>query len=187
MSTLTQYYNPTLFIFQIEIIYQDILLSLMFSLSQGFPYSELCQYFDEQTYSDIKSPNTHPRYENYYWEYFAESINDCQIYKRQTAQKWIAHEENMKKSLRKLEVVRNSVENGIYFGSLNTIEKVPEFENLIKYSIAALTMSFEVAALHFEIFLEYKKIWNVLMSDIIKAYKEKTSINKLFPSNFIKL
>ena len=86
----------------------------------------------------------------------------------------------MKKSLKKLEVVRNSVENGIYFGSLNTIEKVPEFENLIKYSIAALTMSFEVAALHFEIFLEYKKIWNVLMSDIIKAYKEKTSMNSFF-------
>lgn len=175
MTTLTQYYNPTLFIFKIEIIYQNILLSLMFNLTQTFPYSEIYQYFDEQAYTDIKYANSHPKYENYYWEYFAESINDCQIYKRQTAQKWIAHEENMKKSLKKLEVVRNSVENGIYFGSLNTIEKIPGFENLIKYSIASLTMSFEVAALHFEIFLEYKKIWNVLISDIIKVYKEKTS------------
>ena len=147
----------------------------MFNLTQSFPYSDLCLYFDEQSYTDIKAPNNHPKYENYYWEFFSESINDCQIYKRQTAQKWIAHEESLKKALRKLEVVRNSVETGLHSGSLNTLEKIPDFDLLIKYSITALIMSFEVAALHFEMFLEYKKLWNVLISDIIKMYKERTS------------
>jgi len=175
MTTLTQYYNPSLYIFKIEICYQNILLSLMYILTQSFPYSDLCQYFDEQVFTDFTTTSKHPKYENYYWEFFAEAINDCQIYKRQTAQKWIAHEDGLKRALRKLEVVRNSVETGIHYGSLNTLEKVPDFDLLIKYSINALIMSFEVAALHFEMFLEYKKLWNVLISDIIKMYKEKTS------------
>lgn len=176
MSTLTQYYNPSLYIFKIEINYQNILLSLLFNLTQAFPYSDLCQYFEEQVYSDVSGPNKNPKYDNSYWEFFAESINDCQIYKRQTAQKWIAHEDSLRKALRKLEAVRNSVETGINYGSLNTLEKIPDFELLIKYSITALIMSFEVAALHFEIFLEYKKLWNVLIGDIIKMYKDRTSI-----------
>lgn len=151
-------------------------MSLMFILTQAFPYSDLCEYFDEQVYKkDYSIIAKHPKYENYYWEFFAEAVNDCQIYKRQTAQKWIAHEEGLKRSLRKLEVVRNSIETGLQYGSLNTLEKVPDFDLLIKYSINALIMSFEVAALHFEMFLEYKKLWNVLISDIIKDYKERTS------------
>lgn len=173
--TLNQYYNPSIYIFKIELTYQNILMSLLFALNQSLPYSGNCQYFEDHDLSGFSNENRHPKYDIYYWDFFANSINDVQMYKRQTAQKWIANELNVKNALKKYEVIMDSVEAGISNGSLNTLDAKPDFDKLIKFSIACLTMSFQLSAIHFEMLMEFKRMFNVLINDNMLSFKEKTS------------
>jgi hypothetical protein len=174
-------YNPSLFIFRIELTYHNILLSLMFCLRQGLVKSKLLQHFQEgatfKTQANLPTQGSLSidRYSVKYWETMANAMNDCQIYKRQTANKWISNKQLVENLLTKYKVVMNSVETSLNTGFLNSLEKVPSYEDLMRNTVFILTLTFEVSAIHFELFLEFKKNWNILIGNVLHIFREKTS------------
>ena len=160
-------------------------MSLLYCLTQSLPYSNLYEYFSNQELNNYQNSYQNPNYDPIYWKFFANSVNDIQSYKRQTAQKWIANELNVKNTLKKYEIIMNSVETGITNGSLNTLDLSPDFDKLVKYSISCLTMSFQLFAIHLEMFMEFKRICNVSISEDIMIYKERTGF--YFISNILKI
>ena len=154
----------------------------MFCLRQGLVKSKLLQNFQEgatvKTQANFAGQVSLPfdRYSVKYWETMANAMNDCQIYKRQTANKWISNKQLVENLLTKYKVVMNSVETSLNTGFLNSLEKVPSYEDLMKNTVFILTLTFEVSAIHFELFLEFKKNWTVLIGNVLHIFREKTSI-----------
>ena len=169
-------YNPSLYIFKTELAYQNILFGLLLNIKNGLLKSKLLKFFEE---SEKLSSQRNIEYLSSYWENFTVALYDCQIYKKQTAQKWMANEKYVRGYLKKCEAINESVEYGLNAGYLNSLDKVIEFESLMSLSVCILTVSFEILAIHFELFIDFRKMWNVLVNDVLNVYRDKTCKNFL--------